>query len=252
MIWLVIILFGLFALALTGGMGYLIYRVIKKSVTPKTPEYIANEQKEMRDRISAKKADLETWEGKSYKDVTSAMQYQRKKTTTNYLKGIVYSPDRKPIVAFDRVERGLTAKGYMYASTKQDDLFFEFDDCYFKFFFNGDLLGEVKCSGEIFDSHGKAIGKAKHPTKVSFNISMFRFRSGDNKFPLQLNGKHLANIWVAPNYGEQGSTNLELIFNENQWGQPIIELLEEPSPEEEKWLLSFAIFEIAFHGHWLI
>jgi hypothetical protein len=252
MVWFIFIVFGLIVLSFIGGIGYLIYRVIKKSVTPKTPEYIANEQQEMRDRIAAKKADLEPIEGSGYKEVTSAMSYQWKKTTSNYLKGTVYSPDRKSIVTYDRVERGLTAKGYMYASTKQHDLFFEFDDCYFKFFFDGNLLGEVRCSGEIVDANGNVIGSAKHPTKMSFNVSIFRFRSGDNKFPLNLNGRHLANIWVAPNYGEHGSSNLELIFNENGWGQPIIETLSEPSEEEEKWLLSFAIFEIAFHGHWLI
>lgn len=245
-------LFALVILAFMGGIGYLIFRVMKKSLTPKTPEYIANEQKEMRDRIEVKKSELTPWQGHSYKDITSAMQCQWKKTTTNYLKGIVYSPNREPLVAFDRVERGLTAKGYMYASTTQDDFFFEFDDCHFKFFINGEKLGEVQCSGSIVHAQGKVIGHAKHPTKASFHVAMFRFRSGDNKYPLKLNGRHLANIWVAPNYGEENHSSLEFIFNENQWGQPILEMEAEPTAEEEKWLLAFAIFEITFHGHWLI
>lgn len=246
------ILFGLFMLAFIGGIGYLIYRVIKRSLTPKTPEFVAKEQQEMRNRIAAKKDELETLSGPEYLNVTSAMKYLWKKTTTNYFKGTVYSPERRPIVTFDRVERGLTAKGYMYASTKQTDLFFEFDDCYYKFFYEGEALGEVKCSGDIVNANGAVIGYAKHPTKVSFNVGAFRFRKGDNKFPLTLNGRHLANIWVAPNYGEQGNSGLEIIFNENGWGQPIIDIIDQPTKEEEKWLLSFAVFEIAFHGHWLI
>ncbi|MGB0806328.1 MAG: hypothetical protein ACPGRC_06520, partial [Salibacteraceae bacterium] len=118
--------------------------------------------------------------------------------------------------------------------------------------YNGDILGEIKKNGNIYSANGTEIGNAKHPIKASFNIAAVSWRSGDNKFPLQMNGRHLATIWVAPNYSEQPTSNLSVIFNQNNWGQPILEMHDTPTPEEEKWLIALSVLEISFHGHWLI
>ncbi len=84
------------------------------------------------------------------------------------------------------------------------------------------------------------------------NIGFLNYRSGDNKFPLTMNNRVLSTIWVSPNYGESPTTSLALIFNENNWGQPILEMHDTPTEEEKKWLIALAALEICFHGHWLI
>ena len=246
----IFVVFVLLIILVMGPGVYFIYRIIKKSVTPKTDDYIQNEKKEMEARVQAQIAELEPMNGLDYNAVTSAMQYTYKKTTSVYIKGKVFSPERKPIIAFDRVERGLTGAGYLIAASSSFSLWIDFDDRYMKYTLNGELLGEVLPSGDLVNANGEKIGSAYHPTKVSFYVANFTFRSGDNFFPLALNGRTLANIYVAPNYGAENPASMEVIFNQNQWGLPILHLLEKPTEEEERWLMALAVTEIALHGHW--
>jgi hypothetical protein len=76
---------------------------------------------------------------------------------------------------------------------------------------------------------------------------------GEGLFSLTLNGRQLATINVAPNYDNiKYNPSIKSVFEELGFGTPIITLSDTPTAEEEKWLLAFAIFETAFHGHWLI
>ena len=50
---------------------------------------------------------------------------------------------------------------------------------------------------------------------------------------------------------EEAPRTLEKIFEDNIWGIPILEMMDEPTKEEEKWLLALAVFEVAYHAHWL-
>ena len=249
--WIFVVFFLIFVLFM-GGIIALIVWVIRKSTKPKTKEFIDKEKSEMLNRVIEMKPKLSPWKEYSYQDITSAMMFKYKTGITNTLKGKIYAPDQKPIVAFDRVERGMAANGYMFAATSEFNIFFEIKVNEFKIKFNNEWLGHVGKSGKISDTTGKEIGNALHPIKVSFNVAIFKFRSGDNKFPLHMNGRHLASIWVAPNYSEDTPSSLSLIFNENNWGQPILQMHDQPTKEEEKWLISLAILETAFHGHWLI
>jgi hypothetical protein len=248
----IFVLFFLVILLFIGGIVALIVWVIRKSTKPKSNEFVVNEKQEMLKRVEEMKPELSPWSNYSYQDITSAMMFKYKMGMSNTLKGKIYAPDQKPIVAFDRVERGLAANGYMFAATSEFNVYFDIKVNEFKIKFNDVWLGHISKTGKIRDTTGKEIGSAQHPIKASFNIAMFKYRSGDNKFPLHMNGRLLASIWVAPNYSEGAPSSISLIFNENNWGQPILQLHDQPTKEEEKWLTSLAILETAFHGHWLI
>ncbi|MEO0404756.1 MAG: hypothetical protein AAF193_07795 [Bacteroidota bacterium] len=248
--WIFILFIFIFLIFIAGGIFFIVW-IIKLATKPKSAQFVQNEQKAMQDKVLKKKSDLTPWQGHTYMDITSAMMYTYVKGFSNKLKGKIFSPNRNAIVVFDRVERGMAANGYMYASSTDFDIFYEINVDQFKIKFNDELLGEIRKSGDII-VNGAKIGNAKHPPKASFSVSFVRFRSGDNKFPLHMNGRHLATIWVAPNYSDHSHVSMQFIFNENNYGQPILEMHDKPTPEEEKWLLSLAILETAFHGHWLI
>lgn len=249
------IVFILIALAMLVGFAgfiFLIVFIIRKTTKPKTKEEKASEQQRMQEKVRGMKADLTPWEGHTHEDITSAMMYKYIKGFSNKLSGKIYSPNRKPVVAFDRVERGMAANGYMFASTTDVDLYYEINVDQFKIKYNGEYLGQIQSSGNILNAKGETIGHAKHPKKASFSVEVFHFRSGKNQFPLTMNGRQLATIWVAPNYSDRTHVSMSLIFNENNYGQPILSMHDMPTEEEKKWLLALAILETAFHGHWMI
>lgn len=116
---------------------------------------------------------------------------------------------------------------------------------------NGELLGDIVKSGDIFDAKGQLIGHAKHPIKLEINAPFINYKAGEDHFPLLMHGRHLATIKVAPNYGD-GAHNVAINSKENKFTEPNLTLHDQATEEEEKWLLALTILETAFHGHWLI
>lgn len=253
------IVFIIFGILIVGGFIVLIAFVIKKLAEPKTAEFVAKEKKEMHVNVLKKRKELGPHKSKMYSQVTDAMVFNYKKAVTYAkLSGIILNENRKPIVAFERIERGVKTKGHMYAMTKKDEFYFDFTGLDATFYSNGELLGRFDTAGIIYDKNDQAIGKAKHPIKASFDLHLFKtthHRLGEGLFPLTMNNRELATINVAPNYDNISyGHSVTSVFDDLGFGTPIITLTEneQPTPEEEKWLLAFAIFETAFHGHWLI
>lgn len=239
------------------GFTILIAFVIKKSTTPKTKEFIENERNTMRQNVLKERKKLAAHTSKMYQQVTDAMIFDYKKAVT-YAKitGLIMNEHRKPIVAFERVERGMHTKGHLIAMTKKQEFLFEFTGLEATFYIENELLGRFDKAGTIYDANGQTIGHAKHPVKASFDIEFFKkthVRMGEGLFPLILNGRQLATINVAPNYDDLGHiSSVSKVFDELGFGTPIITLTDSPTTTEENWLLAFAIFETAFHGNWLI
>ena len=240
-----------------GGFVVLIAFVIKKASTPKTKEFIESEQQKMRTNVEKRRKELHPHQAEMYRQVTDAMVFNYLKAVTYYkLSGVILNENRKPIVAFERIERGMHTKGHMYAMTKKQTFYFEFTGLEATFYCDDVLLGRFDKTGTIYNANQQVIGHAKHPIKASFDLHLFttsHHRLGEGLFPLTLNGRQLATINVAPNYDDIGHvSSVTTVFDTLGFGTPIITLTDTPTVEEEKWLLAFAIFETAFHGHWLI
>lgn len=253
----IFILFIIFGLLILGGFAVLIAFVIKKATTPKTKEFIDSEREKMRQNVLRDRKKLSPHQAEMYRQVTDAMVFNYTKAVTYAkLSGLIFNENRKAIVAFERIERGMHTKGHLIAMTKKHELFYEFTGLEATFYIDDVLLGRFDKTGRIYDANNQPIGHAKHPIKASFDLQLFKtthHRLGEGLFPLQLNGRQLATINVAPNYDDIGLvSSITRVFEELGFGTPIITLTDTPTQEEEKWLLAFAIFETAFHGNWLI
>jgi hypothetical protein len=240
-----------------GGFIVLIAFVIKKTTEPKTAAFIEDEKQKMHANVLNKRKELHSHKAEMYRQVTDAMAFNYiKGVTYSKLSGAIFNENRKPIVAFERIERGGHTKGHMYAMTKKQEFYFDFTGLEATFYCNGKLLGRFDKSGTIYDANDNTIGHAKHPIKASFDLQLFKtthHRLGEGLFPLTLNGRQLATINVAPNYDDiKYNPSVENVFENLGFGTPIITLIDTPTAEEETWLLAFAIYETAFHGHWLI
>ncbi|MGJ8684633.1 MAG: hypothetical protein ACSHWW_08415 [Nonlabens sp.] len=247
-----ILIFILLAAIPMVGMFFFIRWIIRKSSPNKGPEHAQNEQQQMLARVDYMKKSLVPWGNRSFTDISSYMTYKFSKGFARRLVGTVYSTNKEPIMAFSRVERGFKSDGYFFVGSTNFNLSYQVVDDNINVILNNESLGRITSSGEITDHHGNFLGTAKHPTKVSIHTGSMRYRFGDSTYEVVLNNKRLATIYVAPNYADFEHGNFSQNFNENAIGQPIIALLETPSPEEEKWLLAIAVLEIVHHGHWMI
>ncbi|WOI23233.1 hypothetical protein [Nonlabens ulvanivorans] len=247
--------FLLTALAMIGfvvGMFFLIRWLVRKANKEKTPQQTQNEKQQLLARVDYMKKSLAPWGDRSFTDISSWMTYQFSKGMTRRLIGTVYATDQKPIMAFSRVERGFRSDGQFYVGSSIFNLGYEVKEDTIYITLNNQYLGSITNSGGLFDAQKKYIGNAVHPTKVSLSSGNFRYRFGDSSYEVIINEKRLATVYVAPNYADFHEGLFKNNFNENAIGQPIMSLLNTPSPEEEKWLLAIAVLEIVHHGHWMI
>ena len=242
-------IFALFGLGIV-AIGGLIVWVIIRSTRSRTPVEQMDEKTSMMAEVRSKVHSLSPW--RSSLDVSAAMQFNYVKAFSRKLWGTIYSPERNAIIAFDRVERGFASNGYMFAASTAFELYYEINVDEFAIMYNGQWFGRITKAGHIINAQGQTIGQAVHPEKVAFNIGRIEFRTGENKFQLFINGRVLATIWVSPDYSGNPIGDMSIIFNENNWGQSIVQLHDQPTEDEERWLSVFATLEVAFHGHWLI
>jgi hypothetical protein len=237
-----------------GGFTILIAFVLKKSTTPETQEFIENEKKLLYENVLKRRKELHSHKAEMYLQVTDAMTFEYTTAVTYYkISGTIFNENRKPIVAFERIERGIQTKGHLYATTKKQAFYFDFTGQETMFYCDDILLGRFDKTGTIYNANETVIGHAKHPMNASFDLQEFKKQQdilGKVLFPLTLNGRQLATIHVAPNYDKIGSTpSLQGVFDDLNFGTPIITLTDTPTTEEEKWLLAFAIFETSFYGY---
>ena len=115
----ILILFILMGCAITT----LIIVVIVRSVRTRTPEEVKSEKFAMQEQVRAMVPSLAPW--KDATQITAAMLFQWTRSTSSTLTGKIYSEDQRPIIAFDRVERGFGANGWIFAASTAFELYFE-------------------------------------------------------------------------------------------------------------------------------
>jgi hypothetical protein len=206
--------------------------------------------------VLARRNELAPWGSRTSRDIIAAADHTWFKAFTRTVKGKIYSIDGSRVIAFERVERGMGSAGYMFAAASDWHIYFDIRDYATAFMFNGEWIGFVNGNGSIKDNNGNDIGFAQHPPRAQFDIGInnlprFGFRTGSRSFPFTINGRQLATIHVAPDLTAFDPMKL-FQFNENLEGSRIIQLHDTPTPEEEKWLLCFAVLEVGHHGMWMM
>lgn len=233
-------------IVVVGGFSVLIAFVLNKASKGKNAKFLEEEKQEMKATTLKNKKKLISFPQKElYKQVSNAMTYEYSESVThNKLSGRLYAPNKKPIAVFTKIQRDFYATGHIYVMTKSSEIYYEFSPKTVKITLNDAFLGELKKDGSISDADNTKIGTSKRPMESS---------SANQSFPLAFNGRNLAMINTSANYANiSKEISLKTIFEELKLGTPILTLENTPTQEEEKWLLSLALFEVVFHGYKLV
>lgn len=194
------------------------------------------------------RGQLAPWSGNTVEDLTFNISTYHVRSFTSRLGGKMYTDEGIPLIAFNRESRGMRTNGKIEAHSSDFRFLINIRDDSFGVILNGKPLGIIQSSGIILNADRKPIGSAVHPPKASFDVLGVKMRVGDTQFPVELYGKKLATIRVSPT----SSDSATLTINENFPGDTIVKVHEKLTPEEEMWLVAFAIIEVVYHGHWII
>jgi len=214
----------------------LIAFVMKKSKDVKNEALLEAERKEMLQNVLKKRKKLVSHTTDFYLHITNAMTFQRTVAVTNMkVSGLVYNANRKPIVAFERMERSMNAKVQLVAVTKKQKFVYECKGFEITLFCDGDLLGFWDKKGTLYDADKKTIGQFKRAQATNSVI---------------LNGKTIATIEKAPIYTTNNDvSDVSEVFDDMSYGSPLLTLNDTPTKTETIWLTALAIFEITFFGN---
>ncbi|MGH1385301.1 hypothetical protein [Kordia sp.] len=217
----------------------LISFVLKKSKDVKTQEFLEEERKKLRQTLLKKRKKLLPYKDELYLQITNAMTFERLAEVRSInITGYLYTKHQKPIVAFERVERGMNTKGQLIAITKKQEFVYEFQGSDITLFCDDTLLGSWDKSGILYDADKKRIGHAK------------RSVNQDNEYVLVIHKRDIASIKIAPLYDAvEKTSSVSHIFEELNLGTSLLSLHCSPSLNEEKWILPLLIFEMAFYGN---
>jgi hypothetical protein len=231
------------------GIAFLIFYVIKKSTEKKTPEFLQNEKIKMEEKVNDLKKDIENWKNYSPKDITNNLKYSFVKGMSNRLTGQIFSQDDSPIIAFQRIDRGVYVNSRIVASTTDFKIYFEYKNNEKLFFFDDLYLGKIINNLVILDSSDRKIGNCNRNNSDSQISYTIEFQS---KKVAEINKNSdrkafVKNILYKPH---TSSTNRKFSTKYREVGPSysLINSINIVDHEELKWIIAIAIFESIYYG----
>lgn len=217
--------------------------VVGHQYTKKSPEFLRNEKVQMEEKVSALKKDIISWKNDSVQNVTNGMDYSFVRSFTNKLTGVINSNEGIPIIAFQRIDRGIFVNSRILASSTDFKIYCEFKNEEKIFYFNDVYLGKIVKHFDILDASNNKIGRCNRKTsQPSFTVD-FRFgkaaeilKNSDRKFMVQRR------------YRKRNQWESEMVFRDLPLPTNLILSLNTNDPEELKWIISLTVFEAVYYG----
>jgi len=212
-------------------------------LTKKSPEFLQKEKVQMQEKVNILKKDIIDWKPDSLKNVTNGMDYSFVKSMSSALTGVINSNEGLPIIAFQRIDRGIFVNSRILANSTDFKVYCEFKNEEKIFFFNDAYLGKIANHFDILDAANNKIGRCNRKnSQASFKIE-FRFgiaaeirKNSDRK-----------NL-VQRRYRKRDEWKSRLEFRDVPSPTNLILSLNTTDEEELKWIISLTIFEAVYYG----
>lgn len=231
------------------GIAFLIFYVIKRSTAKKTPQFLQNEKVEMEAKVNELKKDIENWKNYTPEDITNYMTYSFRKSMSNRLTGHIYSRDNSPIIAFQRIDRGLYANARIVASTTDFKLYIEYYNNEKLFFFDDVYLGKVINDSVLVDPLHRQIGSCnrdKSYNQASYTIELHSKKIAEINKNADRKSIVKRQIYKPTMNGSNFKTGLG--FREVGPSYSLVNSIDTTNNEELKWVIAIAIFESVYYG----
>ncbi|WP_141248448.1 hypothetical protein [Flavobacterium sp. ACN6] len=197
----------------------------------------------MQEKVNVLKKDIIDWKHDSLKNVTNGMDYSFVKSMSSVLTGVINTNDGLPIIAFQRIDRGLFVNSRILANTTDFKVYCEFKNEEKLFFFNDVYLGKITKHFEILDGANKQIGRCnRNNAQNSFKVE---FRSGEAAVIRKNSDRKNMGKKMRRVRGELRST---MVFRDVPPPTTLILSLNTTDEEELKWIISLTIFEAVYYG----
>lgn len=241
-------IFLIFILLFLGIAGLIIWAVLQAQKKPQGQEEKA-ERAEMINEVLSKRAKLVSWNNYSMINLRPYASYKYVRgLSKNTFSGRLIADDGQYVMAFYRIERGLDAVGSIAAATTSFQLFFIVEKDRTEFYYDQKKIGTVLKNGNIFDKDGIRIGSVNREDRSTISIGgLVDIHTGAIGYDFNLNNRIIAHFYAAPRISNFIGSLFSI--NENS-GNTIIQPIKDLTEYERKWLESWTVYELVYHGFW--
>lgn len=240
-----IAIFILIAILVIAGIVVLVLFLVKQGASPANKIEEKNERNEVIATAKAGVPDLIPWENRKVTDLCTHAKFTYFKGFKGTLKGKLLDQNNEKIISFYRIQRGINPHGLIAVSSTDFDLFYIFDSSIVDMYYNKVKIATWEVDGKIYNSQSQLIGNAFRSRDFEVEIgSFFEYRSGENNYPITLNGHELARIVKNRRLSDFGYSLVSNIPESSK----VIHYKGTPTDDEEKILLLITIFELTYYG----
>lgn len=232
------------------GTATIIGYVIKNSLQKKTPEFLHNEKIKMEEKVNDLKEKIENWHKFTVNDITNNIQFTYIKAMSNKLWGRIYSQNNLPIIAFQRIDRGIYTNSRILASSTEFKIYFEYSNNENLVFFNDTYFGKIVNNSVILNSINVQIGKYNRNVVDSQNNYLVEFGAKQNA--LIFKNADRKNFITNPRFTRvndpiEAKRSIKN-YRETPQSNSLVNISNELSGEELKWIIAISVFESIYYG----
>lgn len=210
-----------------------------------------NEKAKMEQKVAEFLNELKDWNKYTPQDLTNNIKYTASKMMSNELTGKIMSASLYPIIAFQRIDRGVYINSRILAQSTAFKIYYEYTNNEIIIFYDDAYLGKIVNQSAILNTAHLQIGscsRTNSPQQISYEVVINskiigRIMKGTDRNAFETNiffkriGAAMEHERHMKNYRPPG---------------PAYQLLHDnhsTTAEEEKWLIALSIFEAVYHGY---
>ena len=245
-IFLIIILIA-FALPFIGVASIFGY-IIKNSLTKKTPQFLANEKLEMESKVNDLKKSIISWHNRLATDITNNMDFSYQKSITCKLTGTVFGIDNEPIIAFQRIDRGIYTNSRILAASTDFKIYFEYSNNEIIVFYNDTYLGKIINNSDILNDRNIKIGSLTNRHNANSVDIVINFNK-IGTININSDRKNYINnpLYTRPNAAQDFRRRMKN-YRETPPTYSMVSSTNANSNEDQKWLVALTVFESIYYG----
>ncbi len=231
-----------------GLIIFFLIRIVKKSIVKPDEQTVKDQRSIMLAKVKQKQPKLALWPSGQVDKISNNIDYNYSTGVYRKFNGYIFSSDNERLIAFRRIDHGLSIDSKIMAATNTQIFYFEAKPSETLLYIDGKPFGRLKANGVIHDKDDTPLGHID------------RDQTPSSIYSLVMNGTELA--LIAKNsdrrsfvknqfhstHSISGSEKALLWENDPELRDSMVKPLRGATTNENNWMLALTILELVTFG----
>ncbi len=231
-----------------GLIVFFIIRTIKKSVVKPDEKTVKNQQSSMLTKLKQKQSNLTTWSSGQLVEISNNTDYNYSTGVYQKFNGYIFSSNNERLIAFRRIDHGLSIDSKIMAATSAQIFYFEANPTETILYINEKLQGYLKNNGILLDKNGTKLGQINRDQTPSSAYSLIMNGTKVALIAKNSDRRNLVKNQFHKAHSISGSEKALLWDKDPEFNNSMVKLLRGTTTNENDWILALIILELVTFG----